>query len=255
MIRLSACVEMIYRELPMEERIARVAAMGLPAFEFWSWTNKDLTAIARARAHHNLVVSSFSYASPGAIVDPANHAAFLKHFDGVVAAADTLDCRTVIVTVGQQLPEVERDRQHAAIVTALAALAQRAQHHGITVVVEPLNILVNHKGYYLSTSEESFQIIDEVASPSIKVLFDVYHQQITEGNLINNITTYFDKIGHFHIADNPGRHEPGTGEIDYHNVLRAIDGLGYAGFIGLEYRPKADADASLRQTKGIAGLA
>jgi hydroxypyruvate isomerase len=255
MIRLSACIEMIYRELPMDERIARVAAMGLPAFEFWSWTNKDLPAIAAAMARHHLAVSSFAYASPGAIVDPANHAAFLQHFDGVLAAADTLDCRTVIVTVGQELPQVARPAQHAAIVAALQALAPRARQHGITIVVEPLNILVNHKGYYLSTSEESFQVIDEVGSPAIKVLFDVYHQQITEGNLINNITTYFDKIGHFHVADNPGRNEPGTGEINYANVLRVIDGLGYAGYVGLEYRPRADADASLAQTKAIAGLA
>ncbi|HEY8742004.1 MAG TPA: TIM barrel protein [Chloroflexota bacterium] len=254
MTRLSACIEMIYRELPIEERIARVASAGLPAFEFWSWANKDLTAIARAKAEHHLALSSFSFASPGAIVDPSNHPAFLQHFDGVVSAADTLDCRTVIVTVGQQLPGVERAQQHAAIVDALRALAPRAQQHGITIVVEPLNILINHKGYYLSTSEESFQIIDEVASPAIKVLFDVYHQQITEGNLINNITTYFDKIGHFHIADNPGRHEPGTGEINYSNVLRTIDELGYGGYIGLEYRPKGDADASLRQTMAIANL-
>ncbi len=255
MTRLSACVEMIYRELPLEERIARVAAAGLPAFEFWSWTNKDLAAIARAKAEHHLAVSSFAYASPGAIVDPANHAAFLQHFDGVVTAADTLDCRTVIVTVGQQLAGVGREQQHAAIVNALRGLAPRAQQHGVTIVVEPLNILINHKGYFLSTSEESFQIIDEVGSPAIKVLFDVYHQQITEGNLINNITTFFDKIGHFHIADNPGRNEPGTGEINYANVLRTIDDLGYSGYIGLEYRPKNDADASLQQTKAIAGLA
>ncbi|MGI8913402.1 MAG: hydroxypyruvate isomerase family protein [Chloroflexota bacterium] len=255
MIRLSACVEMIYRDLPMVERIAHVAAMGLPAFEFWSWVNKDLPEIARAKAEHRLAVSSFAYASPGAIVDPANHAAFLKHFDGVLTAADTLDCRTVIVTVGQQLPAVGRADQHAAIVDALRALAPRAQQNGISIVVEPLNTLINHKGYYLSTSEESFQIIDEVGSPAISILFDVYHQQITEGNLINNITTYFQKIGHFHIADNPGRNEPGTGEINYANVLRTIDSLGYSGYIGLEYRPKADADAALQATKVIAGMA
>ena len=159
------------------------------------------------------------------------------------------------MTVGQQLAGVGREQQHAAIVNALRGLAPRAQQHGVTIVVEPLNILINHKGYFLSTSEESFQIIDEVGSPAIKVLFDVYHQQITEGNLINNITTFFDKIGHFHIADNPGRNEPGTGEINYANVLRTIDDLGYSGYIGLEYRPKNDADASLQQTKAIAGLA
>lgn len=255
MIRLSACVEMIYRELPMEERIARVAAMGLPAFEFWNWANKDLAAVAAAKDHHHLAVSSFAYGSPVAIVDPANRDAFLAHFDGVLGAADTLNCRTVIVTVGQELLGVAREPQHAAIVDALGALAPRAEQHGITIVVEPLNVLVNHRGYYLSTSEESFAIIEEVGSRAIKVLYDVYHQQITEGNLINTITSHFAGIGHIHIADNPGRHEPGTGEINYVNVLRAIEALGYAGYIGLEYRPKDDADVSLRRSKDIAGVA
>jgi hydroxypyruvate isomerase len=153
------------------------------------------------------------------------------------------------------MPEVERPRQHEAIVAALRAVAPRAQQHGLSIVVEPLNVLVNHKGYYLSTSEEAFAIISEVGSPAVKVLYDVYHQQITEGNLIPNITTYFDQIGHFHIADNPGRNEPGTGEINYTNVLHRIDELGYRGFIGMEYRPKGDADASIQQTKAIAGLA
>lgn len=255
MLRLSACIEMLYRELPIAERIARVAAIGLPAVEFWNWANKDLAAIARAAAERGIAVAGFAYGSPGALVDPHQHAAFLGHLDGVLRAAETLDCRTVIVTVGQERPGVPRPEQHEAIVAALRAVAPRAEAHGLTLVVEPLNVLVNHRGYYLSTSEETFRIIDAVGSPAVKALYDVYHQQITEGNLIATITAHAAQIGHYHVADNPGRHEPGSGEINYVNVLRAIDAVGYGGYVGLEYRPQADDDASLRQTLAIAAAA
>jgi hydroxypyruvate isomerase len=119
---------------------------------------------------------------------------------------------------------------------------------GITLVVEPLNILVNHKGYYLATSAEGFQILDEVGSPHVQLLFDIYHQQITEGNLIQNITRNIRKIGHFHVADVPGRHQPGTGEINYGNVFAAIVKAGYTGFIGLEMWPTIDHATAVRQT-------
>ncbi|MCL4508606.1 MAG: TIM barrel protein [Chloroflexi bacterium] len=251
-LRLSACIEMIFRDLPVEERIARVADAGLPAVEFWGWADKDLPSIAHATERRGLVVSSFAYRSPGDIVDRANHGAFLAHFDGVRKAADILHCRTVIVTVGQELPGVPRAEQHAAIVEALQKLAPTAEAADVTIVVEPLNVLINHKGYYLSTSDETFQILDEIGSPAIKALYDVYHQQITEGNIIHNITQHFGHIGHFHIADNPGRHEPGSGEINYVNVLRAIERLGYGGYVGLEYRPSGDDLESLRQTVTIA---
>jgi hydroxypyruvate isomerase len=120
--------------------------------------------------------------------------------------------------------------------------------------VEPLNIAVNHKGYYLYSSAEGFDIIRAVGSPNVKLLYDIYHQQVTEGNLIQTITENIELIGHFHVADVPGRHEPGTGEINYANVLKAIDETGYNGYVGLEYAPKASALESLRKVKALAGL-
>jgi hydroxypyruvate isomerase len=108
---------------------------------------------------------------------------------------------------------------------------------GVTLVVEPLNILSNHMGYYLSSSYEAFEICNVVGSPRVKVLYDIYHQQISEGNLIPTIRKYFDLIGHLHVADVPGRHEPGTGEINYKNVFKAISDLGYDKYVGLEYSP------------------
>jgi hydroxypyruvate isomerase len=148
--------------------------------------------------------------------------------------------------VGQEIPEKPRHEQRANIVAALKAGAPIAEEAGVTLVLEPLNVLVNHKGYYLATSAEAFDILREVDSPNVKLLFDIYHQQITEGNLIANITANIGLIGHFHAADNPGRNELGTGEINYANVFKAIAATGYAGYVGLEYLPLADPAETLR---------
>jgi hydroxypyruvate isomerase len=120
------------------------------------------------------------------------------------------------------------------------------------VVVEPLNVLVDHPGYYLTASAEGFEILDEVGSQAVKLLFDIYHQQITEGNLLANIVPHIKQIGHFHVADVPGRHEPGTGEINYANVFHAIDKAGYEGFVGLEYWPTVPAADTLRTVRALA---
>ena len=118
---------------------------------------------------------------------------------------------------------------------------------GVTLIVEPLNILCNHVGYYLDSSYEAFEICNEVGSPNVKVLYDIYHQQISEGNLIPTIRKYFDLIGHFHVADVPGRNEPGTGEINYRNVFKAIEDLGYDKYVGLEYEPTIDTAETIRK--------
>ena len=118
---------------------------------------------------------------------------------------------------------------------------------GITLVIEPLNELIDHLGYYLVRSEEAFQIIDQVGSPNVKVVFDIYHQQISEGQLIANITSNIDKISHFHAAGNPGRHELTRGELHYPSIFDAISATGYRGFVGLEYWPVGDASAGLRE--------
>jgi len=117
--------------------------------------------------------------------------------------------------------------------------------------MEPLNTMVDHAGYFLASTDEGFEFIRRIGSPAVKLLFDIYHQQITEGNLINNITRHVDLIGYLHVADVPGRHEPGTGEINYLNVLRAAKGAGYTGLVGLEYEPSGEPMASLKACRQL----
>jgi len=251
MFKLSACIEMIFSGAPFEERVQRVADCGLPAFEFWGWSNKNLDAVLRAKDAAGVAVSSICCEARQSVVSDGSAAAFVEGLKASTEAAHKLGTRTLIVTTGQAVPEQPRAEQHANIVKALRAAAPVAEREGVTLVLEPLNVLVDHAGYYLVTSAEGFEILREVGSPNVKLLFDIYHQQITEGHLIANITANIDLIGHFHAADTPGRHELGTGEINYANVFKAIAGTGYRGYVGLEYMPVADPAGTLRQALAL----
>ena len=159
---------------------------------------------------------------------------FIDSFKETVEAAKALNVPNIIATVGNERSDISREAQFDICVTTLKELSKIAEDNGIMIVLEPLNILVNHAGYFLVTSDEAFKMIKAVDSPNCKLLFDIYHQQISEGNIIRNITNNIDLIGHFHIADNPGRREPGTGEINYTNVFDAIQKTGYDRWLAFE---------------------
>lgn len=250
-MKLSVCIDMIYSQLPFEERIARVREAGYGAVEFWGWRNKDLDAIERASKTHGVQVASFCVDPMGRLVDPATHDTFAEGVESSIAQAQRFGAKALIVTVGQERDGVSRDEQKAAIIRALRRVAPLAERGGVALCIEPLNVLVDHKGYFLSSTDEAVEIIRAVDSPAVKLLYDVYHQQITEGNLIARIKQHAPIIGHIHIADVPGRHEPGTGEINYANVFEAIAAAGYQGYVGLEFRPKADPAAALAAVRGL----
>ncbi|MFC4810867.1 hydroxypyruvate isomerase family protein [Paenibacillus sp. GCM10023250] len=230
--------------LTFAERVERTRELGFTAFEFWGWGDKDLEALAAQKDRLGLRVGSFC-TKHGNLVDPAQRGKFVDGLIESLAAAERLDCAYLIATVGDAREGIPREDQHDSIVDGLKAAAPLLEEAGVTLVVEPLNELVDHRGYYLVRSEEAFAIIDKVGSPNVKVLYDVYHQQISEGNLIPTIRANIERIGYFHIADHPGRHEIGTGEIHYRNVLNAIRDAGYAGLIGLEYFPERGVDEGL----------
>ena len=246
MIKYSACIEALYKEVPFIDRIEKVAAVGMQAFAFWGWSTKDIDAIKAAKDKFGLEVATFGSDVGGPLVDPSNRSKLTDALKSSVEVAHKLDCSRMLVTTGNEIEGVSREAQHQSIVDGLKIAAEILEAEGITLSLEPLNILVNHKGYYLYTSDEGFQIIDEIGSPNVKLLYDIYHQQITEGNLIATITSNIDKISHFHVADVPGRHEPGTGEINYKNVFKSISESGYDGFVGLEFWPECPDDDALK---------
>jgi hydroxypyruvate isomerase len=263
-MKLSVCICMVLRELDFVPRIHKVKESGLPAFEFWGWNGLDLGAVAAAKEQTGLALAALCVdsakpevrqgMSKGSLVNPECRSAFVAASRETIEVAQRLGCPSIIATVGNEQPGMTREAQHQSIIDGLKAIAADAERAKVTFVLEPLNTLVDHKGYYLWSSAEGFDIVRAVGNPNVKLLFDIYHQQIMEGNLIQNITENIALIGHFHSADVPGRHEYGTGEINYAGVLARIDQAGYPGYVGLEYSPTGDAMASLVQVKRILGL-
>jgi len=254
-LKLSVCIEMIFNNLPIEERIEQVAASGLKAFEFWGYRGKDLDAIRAKADALGLAIATFGVDAQAALVDPAGSQLWAEGAAESMRVAKRYGVPGVIATTGNEIQGLERRVQHDAIIAGLKAAAPVAEQEGINLYVEPLNILVDHKGYYLWSSAEAFDILRAVGSPRVKLLYDIYHQQIMEGNLIANTTGNIDLIGHFHVGDVPGRHQPGTGEINYTNVFARLAETNYGGYVGLEYAPTGDHLEAVRTTMAIAGVA
>ncbi len=243
-MRFSVCLDALYKGKDILDSIRAVKASGLTAIEFWGWENKDMEALSRVCREEGLAVAAFC-AKMGSLVQGLEKEAYLAGLRASVNAARSVGCKTLIGLTGNEAEGLSRTRQHENLVESLKNCAPVLEEAGVQLVLEPLNIIKDHKGYYLSRSEEAFEIVEKVGSAQVKVLFDIYHQQITEGNLIANITANVDKIGHFHAAGNPGRHELDNGEIHYPSIFRAIDAAGYKGFIGLEYFPLEEVSEGL----------
>lgn len=240
MVRISVCIEIVYDDDPFHERIHRVASSGADAVEFWDWRDKDLDIIKTTVEDTGIPLVGCT--AGGVLTDPEATETTIETICESITTAANLGCQTLIVTTGPDQDELDRKTQHQNIVDILSRVAPVAEDADITLVIEPLNTAVDHPGSYLTTSDEGFEIVNEVGSSHVKLLYDVYHQQITEGNIIATITENVEKIGHIHVADVPGRHEPGTGELNYRNVFKAIDDAGYDGYVGCEFTPMGDPD-------------
>ncbi|MFB6119642.1 MAG: TIM barrel protein [Halobacteriaceae archaeon] len=225
------------------EAAEHVAATGADGFEFWNWEDADLDAVADSAAEHG--VEAFGTLAAGAgsnisdpdapsLVDPESHEQAVRDLERSIEAAASFGGRQVVTTVGQRDPTLDRSTQQNALVDALRAAAPAAEDAGVTVVVEPLNTRVDHPGYFLTTTDRGAELVAAVDSPNVKLLFDVYHQQITEGDVIRRFRRHVDAIGHVHVADNPGRGPPGTGELAYDRIYDAIAETGYDGYVTAE---------------------
>ena len=255
MPRVSVCIEMIFTEVDLYERPAKVAEAGLGAIEFWGTTGKDIERLKAACDEAGVAVAGFIGLASGKPLVERQLAKDLRHTMRQGAkTAKTLGVTTFIVTVGNVLAGVPARRQVSNIVRALKAVAPVAEDKGISLAVEPLNTLVDHVGYFLDRTAPGREIVERVDSPAVGLLYDVYHMQIMEGNLIETIRRNADILKHVHIADVPGRMEPGTGEINYANVLKAIDQVGYRGYCGFEFRPSDNSAAALMRAKAACGL-
>lgn len=250
-MRLCVPIPCFFKDIDFAAAIRRVKALGYDAAETYNWKDLDFDAVRAACEETGVELLSMC-TTEFRMTDPALRTAWLDGLRESCEAAKKLGVKRLITQVGPDTG-APRAQQHASIVAALRDARPILEDSGVTIMIEPLNTYVNHPGYYLWSSVEGFEIIREVDHPLVKVVYDIYHQQVMEGNIIPNVTNNLDCIAHLHSAGHPGRHELQYGESDYKVIFAAVDKAGYKGACGLEYSPLLEPEESLRLAKEIYG--
>jgi len=244
MIKKSLCIEPVLTNLDFYDRIKIAAEIGFDAIEFWDPVDKDVTKIGRLAANNNISVAICCVKNAWLTRMNFPSSVVLKNISESISLTKDMGCNSLIVLAGDV--EGKADSQKNILIDNLKRVADIAVKENVTINVEALNSLVDHKGYYLDSSYVGFEIMKSVGCNNIKLLYDIYHMQIMEGNIIDNIKRNIDYIGHFHSAGVPGRHEHFSGENDYKNILKVIAETGYNKYFGLEYWPTYDHKQSLK---------
>jgi hydroxypyruvate isomerase len=255
-MKYSLCIEMFYQNLSAEDKIRQAGADGFSYFEFWRWKGRDLEGMFASARDSGVSVSAFSGDDTFSMTDPGEGEKYLSFLGESLARAEAAGCPNLVVhsdaldpatgaakKTGSSLSFESRLLSMVDLLEKAAPLAEKA---GVNLVLEPLNTVKDHPGYFLSDPDLAFDIVRQVDSGRVKVLFDIYHMQIMKGNIIETLEKNLDLIGYIHAADVPGRHEPGTGELSYPNIFRALDASGYEGFIGFELSPSASDREAVR---------
>jgi hydroxypyruvate isomerase len=249
--KFAANLTMLFTEVPFLDRFAAAAAAGFDAVEFMFPYDFEAAAIADALATHslelvlhNLPAGNWGAGERGIACDPARSSEFQDGVGQAITYAKALDCKRINCLVGIPPAGVSIPQAHDAIVENLIFAAAELGDADIELLIEPVNTR-DIPGFAISRTAEALAVLDDVGSDNLKVQYDIYHAQVMEGDLTHTLTTHLDRIGHIQIADNPGRHEPGTGEINFPFLFQRIDELGYRGFVGCEYRPSTTTEAGL----------
>src|SRR6266851_5535777 len=249
--KLSVMLWTVNKQLPFEQRLEKVAEAGYGAVElvneFLKWSDEDFRRMNNKKRSLGITFDATAGVWKG-IADPGGRDAFLTDLQNFFPVAHKLECSAVIVLSGNRVEGVSRDAHHEACIEALKRAADLAAKQNVTLLLENIDQEENPK-YYLTSVAEGFEIIRKVDNPHVKFLYDFYHEQISEGNLIEKLEKNIGDVGLVHIADVPGRHEPGTGEINYANIYRKLVELKYGRYVAMEFIPTGDAIDSLRAAR------
>lgn len=251
MIKLAANLSWIYQEVPFLQRFAAAAAHGFKAVEILFPYEAPAKDIATELKKHKLTQALFNLPAGdpakggrGVAALPGSEAEFAEALDTALEYARVLECRTVHIMSGMTPAGADPKAMHKTFVSSLKKACDRTAKSGLTLVLEP----INHRdipGYFTNTTTQVVDIIKEVDAPHLKLQLDLYHLQVTEGDLQKRIEKLFPLTAHVQIAGNPDRNEPDIGEANHMYLLDVLDRLGYDGYVGLEYKPKTTTAAGL----------
>ena len=259
MLRFAANLSMLYPEHPLLERFAAAARDGFKAVEIqfpYAATKEDLAdALAESGLTlvlHNLPGGDWAKGERGIACHPDRMAEFRRGVEQAIAYAQALGCRQVNCLAGIKPDDVTEGTAFATLVGNLQFAVDAFKDANIRLLLEPINRF-DVPGFFVDRLAIALAVMAEVASDNLFLQYDLYHQHRMKGDLVADFLKHRERIAHIQLADHPGRHEPGTGEIDFAAILKAIDEAGYAGWIGCEYKPKGDTSASLGWIKKLTG--
>ena len=243
-MKLSLCIDMMFSYCDFYDRFEKVEKCGIDTIEFWKWSNKDIDKIARS----HMKVSIFnldskneklSYDLSRGILNDGRYEEFKAALIESIPVYKKLKASAMIVLIGENKEYCEEN-----VYKCLDYVKPILEKEDVKLIVEPLNN-IDRVGYSMPYAKPVFDLLKKVNSPNIKMLYDIYHQNMMGDFDIEEVKNNIDLIGHFHVADSPGRHEPGTGNVDYVSILKEIAKTDYKGYIGLEYRATKNDEETL----------
>ncbi|WP_371347520.1 2-oxo-tetronate isomerase [Ancylobacter sp. IITR112] len=261
MPRFAANLTMLFNEVPFLDRFEKAAAAGFTGVEYlfpYDFAVEELVAKLKAnnlkQVLHNLPAGNWGAGERGIAILPERVDEFRAGVDKAIEYATALGCPQVNILAGIVPAGADRELLHNTFVNNLKFAAPKIKEAGLKLLIEPINTR-DIPGFFLNYTKQAKAIIEEVGSDNLFIQYDIYHMQIMEGDLARTIEANLAQIAHIQLADNPGRNEPGTGEINYPFLFRHLDAIGYEGWVGCEYKPKGDTAAGLGWLKELTGAA
>lgn len=252
--KISVMLWTVFPHVTFEERLERVAEAGYRSAElvneFRHWSPEDFRRVLRKKHELGLEFDASAGLSHS-LVDPKQRQAFLKELQDLIPVLDKLECSTLIILPGDCVPGMSRVELYQSCVNGLMRVADLIDGKNLRVLIENIDPEENPR-VYLSSVAEGFEMIRTVSHPRIRQLYDLYHEQVAAGNLIEKLEKNIDLTGLIHVADVPGRHEPGTGEINYANIYKKLGELKYDRYVAMEYLPTYNTLESLRKNREMA---
>ncbi|MDR2838321.1 MAG: hydroxypyruvate isomerase [Azonexus sp.] len=252
MPKFAANLSFLFTEAPFAERFARAAAAGFKGVEFlfpYDWPLADIAAWRQAAgvetALFNLPCGDWAAGERGLACLPQRRDEFAASVERAREYARALGCQRLHCMAGLRPAGIAEAELEAAYIANLRHAADRLATIGATVTIEPINSRLDMPGYWLDDIDRAARLLDAIGRDNVGLQLDLYHAQIIRGDLARTLETHFARITHIQIADNPGRHEPGTGEIHYPYLFELLDRLGFSGWVGCEYKPLAATEAGL----------
>lgn len=245
-LKKCACIDTLYTELEWKDRFQAAKNDGFAAVEFWDWRIRNLQETKKAAEDAGILISGFNGDADYSLVDPTHREKYLEELKKSIEAAKIVGAKSVTIhsnalgeggIVVNSYDELSDTIKLCSMYDTLLACAGLAEQEEININLEALNVTTDHKGNFLKYTRTGAEICRLIGSPRLKLLYDIYHMQINEGCICDTISEYGDQFGHVHVADAPGRHEPGTGEINYKKVLNHLEETGYRGLVGYELFP------------------